>query len=81
MPQDIRLTFTNSSGISEDISELADINDSSVVLNIAGIQNEDEGLYTVTASNPAGSDSSTITFEVEGNICNILQQLFFFHHI
>ena len=65
-PNDIQLIFTNSSNINIDISDLADIDGNVLVLSIMNIQNEDEGLYTVVASNPAGSDNATVRFEVEG---------------
>lgn len=72
LPQDIILTFNNNSDISEDISDMAYINGSLVILNITDIQNENEGLYTVVASNPAGSDRANITLKVQGNVAVLM---------
>ena len=66
LPDDIQLIFTNSSNVNSDISDSAIVDGNVLVLSIANIQNEDEGWYTVRASNPAGSDDDTVRFEVEG---------------
>ena len=37
-------------------------------LTISRLNLSDEGLFTMTASNPAGSDTASIFVDVEGNI-------------
>ena len=70
MIENIMLLFddgTNIVDITADISGTDDILTSTVVqYNLIGIVNQDEGNYTLVASNPAGGVEATITLEVQG---------------
>ena len=68
----IRWTFTNTSGSTVDITNVTTsgrhmLTSDSLQLTITNISMEDEGNYTLTASNPAGVNSGTIVLSVEGN--------------
>ena len=66
--EDIKWTFTSSSngGEEEVISSNRSVFSSGYTsLVISNLQNEDEGVYTLTASNPAGVNYSTINLTIE----------------
>ena len=69
----IRWTFTNTSGITTDITTTmtSGINhmftSDLLQLTITNISRMDEGNYTLTATNPAGVNSGTAVLSVEGN--------------
>ena len=67
----IRWSFVGSESVtSEDITTPSDsrliVSINRLTLTIYNITNEDEGSYTLTASNSAGISTDTITFSVEG---------------
>ena len=67
----IRWTFTPTNGPISDItnksvSGKAIFNEALTRLDISNISMEDEGLYTLTATNPAGVRSATVNISVEG---------------
>lgn len=68
----IRWTFTNTSGGTADITNTTmsgrhTFTSDSLQLTIANISRVDEGNYTLTATNPAGRNSGTAFLSVEGN--------------
>ena len=68
----IRWTFTNTSGSTVDITNLTmserhTLTSDLLQLIIADITMDDEGNYTLTATNPAGVNSGTVFLSVEGN--------------
>ena len=79
----IKWTFTTSSGGSRDITNSTDerlmFSDNLLQLTIRNISMGDEGMYTLTATNPAGVRSGVVNLSVEGNIfimtINMLHQL------
>ena len=42
-------------------------------LMITNLTHEDEGQYTITATNAAGSDSFAVNLDIEGKKCELLQ--------
>ena len=67
---DIQWSFTNGDDITEDITNInssrLDYADDILILTIYNISHDDEGLYILTASNPAGIHSAAINLSVEG---------------
>ena len=60
---DINLFFNN--GV--DVTEITAVFSSNTVrYDIIGIENGDEGNYTLVANNPAGSSEATVVLEVQG---------------
>lgn len=67
---DITWIFTNNTGESQQISNSSKRVFSSDYrsLTLTRIQHEDEGQYTLIASNPAGTNLATINLTVQGNV-------------
>ena len=70
LEDDINLFFNNGVDVTELTALVTGADDifssNTVRYNIIGIENGDEGNYTLVASNPAGSSEATILLEVQG---------------
>ena len=75
-PQNIQWTFTNVNGNSFDISTNSTtitfsnltgvFSGDRLSLTLSNINNSFEGIYTITATNAAGSDSAVVELVIEG---------------
>ena len=64
--ESIRWTF-NDVELVEDIGGRITFSDNRLSLTITNLNLSDEGVYTLTATNPAGSSSENIFLDVQGN--------------